>query len=69
MGFAVKEAGKYQIKTITAPNVAVIHYHRAIGFKRLGRLDEARQALILAQSNLSDQDPLREAIEFELTSL
>ena len=55
--------------TKIAPNVAVIHYHRAIGFKRLGRLDEARQALILAQSNLSDQDPLREAIEFELTSL
>jgi len=55
--------------TKIAPNVAVIHYHRAIGFKRLGRLDEARQALILAQSNLSDQDPLREAVESELTSL
>ena len=55
--------------TKLAPNIAVFHYHRAIGFKRLGRLEEARQALILAQSKVSEQDPLRQVIESELTSL
>lgn len=55
--------------TKLAPNIAVFHYHRAIGYKRLGRLEEARQALILAQSKVSEQDPLRQVIESELTSL
>ena len=51
------------------PNIAIFHYHRAIGFKRLGRIEEAKEALKSAQATVSAQDPLRRAIETELTSL
>jgi tetratricopeptide (TPR) repeat protein len=55
--------------TELAPNIAVFHYHRAIGFKQLGRLEDAKKALMLAQAKVSAQDPLRRAIESELASL
>jgi len=55
--------------TKLAPNIAIFHYHRAIGFKRLGRIEEAKEALKSAQATVSAQDPLRRAIETELTSL
>ena len=55
--------------TKLAPNIAIFHYHRAIGFKRLGRIEEAKEALKSAQANVSAQDPLRRVIETELTGL
>jgi Flp pilus assembly protein TadD len=55
--------------TELAPNIAVFHDHRAIGFKQLGRLEDAKKALMLAQAKVSAQDPLRQAIESELASL
>lgn len=52
-----------------APDVAVFHYHLGVSLKRLGRIDEAKKVLLVAQNKTSDKDPLKERIEFELTGI
>ena len=54
--------------TAIAPSVAVFHYHRGVGLKQQGKEQESKQALILAQQALSDEDRLKDLIAQELTS-
>jgi Flp pilus assembly protein TadD len=52
-----------------APDVAVFHYHLGVSLKRLGRIDEAKKVLLVAQNKTSDKDPLKERIELELIGI
>lgn len=52
-----------------APDVPVFHYHLGVSLKHLGRIDEAKKVLLVAQTKVADKDPLKEKIESELTGI
>lgn len=55
--------------TTIAPNIAIFHYHRGVGLKKLGKMEEAKKALQLAQQTSSSNESLRLSIQAELVGL
>ena len=55
--------------TKMAPSVAVFHYHRGIGYARLGKHEEAKTALLAAREQASPNDSLQSSIAEALADL
>ena len=52
-----------------APSVAVFHYHRGIGYARLGKHEEAKTSLLAAREKVSENDSLQSSIAEALADL
>jgi tetratricopeptide (TPR) repeat protein len=55
--------------TDAAPSIAVFHYHRGIGYARMGKVEEAKKSLLLAREQAAPQDSLRASIADALADL
>ena len=55
--------------TEMAPSVAIFHYHRGIGFSRLGKFKEAKKALLSAREQAAPDDSLHQSITDALENL
>jgi tetratricopeptide (TPR) repeat protein len=55
--------------TEMAPSVAVFHYHRGIGYTRLGKREEAKTSLLAAREQASANDSLQSSIAEALADL
>ena len=65
------EAAEPLMKKVTemAPSVAIFHYHRGIGFSRLGKFKEAKKALLSAREQAAPDDSLHQSITDALENL
>ena len=55
--------------TEMAPSVAIFHYHRGIGYARLGKHEEAKTSLLAAREKVSENDGLQSSIAEALADL
>jgi tetratricopeptide (TPR) repeat protein len=55
--------------TEMAPSVAVFHYHRGIGYVRLGKLEQAKTSLLVAKEQAAANDELQRSIDDVLGKL
>ena len=55
--------------TEMAPSVAVFHYHRGIGYVRLGKLEQAKTSLLVAKEQAVANDELQRSIDDVLGKL
>ena len=65
------EVAEPLLKKVTkmAPSVAVFHYHRGIGHARLGKVEEAKIALLAAREQAGSDDGLQSSITNALGDL
>jgi len=55
--------------TEMAPSIAVFHYHRGIGYVRLGKLEQAKTSLLVAKEQAAANDELQRSIDDVLGKL